>query len=317
MSISRHSLRLTTHAGGSSFGLWRPLARPFATLAPEFHHLLHNAPATKAPPTALRSIWDGLLSAVLSPDDVANEYRKKYADKLKKAVQSEGAKSVDELIQRKRSAPPPEPSNENKDDKPDETKTGKSVKGLAPRADGLPSHVKSLEKIVDVERLKQESSDQIANIWNEYHSSRQCLSGAMPSSFYQSLLDQAKKFPMFLLPLPRNEGYEFFLLQFSGHQIYFTPLLEYKTHRENARPHLVLTHYVELADEKDIVLMVGELGDPDRKILTLQEAQNLVYQMQIFYVTGSQAKKDLVETFHKNPAGFDYQSLISAVETLS
>lgn len=55
--------------------------------------------------------------------------------------------------------------------------------------------------------------------------------------------------------------------------------LEYKTHRENARPHLVLTHYVELAGEKDVVLMVGELGD--RNILTLQEAQNLVYQMQV------------------------------------
>ncbi|RKO85107.1 ATP11 protein-domain-containing protein, partial [Blyttiomyces helicus] len=174
----------------------------------------------------------------------------------------------------------------------------------------------TLDQIADLDLLKRETPENVKLIWNEFHASKQCLSGVMEAKFYSELMARTKKFPMFILPLPRAGGYEFFLLQTAGHQTYLTPLLEYKTHRQNARPHLVLTHYTELAESKGLVLMVGELGDPTRKVLTLAEAQNLVYQMQLFYVTGSEEVRALVDTFHADPAAFDYQRVIDAIEKL-
>ena len=60
--------------------------------------------------------------------------------------------------------------------------------------------------------------------------------------------------------------------------------------------------------------MSGDVGDG--KHLTNGEAQNLCYQMQMFYVTGGEEKIKLVEAFHKSPGEFEYSKLIEAVETL-
>ncbi|KAJ3190316.1 hypothetical protein HDU85_000611 [Gaertneriomyces sp. JEL0708] len=284
--------------------------RPFASLAGDPSLLL----ARSTSESTFTDVFDNLVKAVAGPADPAVEYRKKYEEKLRRVAEKEGAKSIHELIEKKRSSPQPSGSEPGPDKagKP----PGKKATASSSTPSALPSHVKKLGDIVDLGKLKLETPDRIKNIWNEYHSTRNCLSGAMGRNFYTQLVERSRQFPLFIVPLPRNEGYEFFLLQFSGDQVYFTPLLEYKTHRENARPHLVITHYPDLAEEKDVVLMVGELGDPERKFLTLQEAQNLVYQMQLFYVTGPPEKTDLVEIFHKNPAQFDYNQLINALETL-
>lgn len=117
------------------------------------------------------------------------------------------------------------------------------------------------------------------------------------------------------MPLPRQEGFELFLLQFSGHQIYFTPLIEYQTKKESARPQFIVTHYTDLVESNDIVLMVGEpAGDSSIK---LTDAQTLLYCTQLFYVTGSKHQTDLVEKFWTSPNDFDYQHLIDAVANLS
>jgi ATP synthase F1 complex assembly factor 1 len=102
------------------------------------------------------------------------------------------------------------------------------------------------------------------------------------------------------------------LLQFQGHQVYFTPLIEYQTKRESARPCFVVTFYTELAATKDVVLMLGEIAD-DNGTYSLKEAQNLVYQMQIFYVTGGDKSKRLVEKFWADPANFNYEELIETL----
>jgi ATP synthase F1 complex assembly factor 1 len=111
-----------------------------------------------------------------------------------------------------------------------------------------------------------------------------------------------------LLPLSRESGVEFYYLQFHGHQCYLTSLIEYQTHGENAKPHLVLTHYTDLLSSKGIVLMMGEL-DPDVKTLDLQEALQLTFAVQEFYVSGPPEKQDLLRLFHENPSQFDYKRL--------
>lgn len=119
----------------------------------------------------------------------------------------------------------------------------------------------------------------------------------------------------FVVPMPREQGVEFFFLQFNFHQCNFTSLLEYKTKGSEARPFLTLTHFTELEKSKGIVLMKGEIND-DPRMLDTANAQFLTFALQQFYVTGGEEKLKLVEKFHKSPAEFDFQELINAVETV-
>ena len=53
-------------------------------------------------------------------------------------------------------------------------------------------------------------------------------------------------------------GYEFFVVQFLKNEAHFTSLINYQAHKENAPECLNMMHYTELAEDKGIVLMVGE-----------------------------------------------------------
>lgn len=120
------------------------------------------------------------------------------------------------------------------------------------------------------------------------------------------------------MPLEDPENYEFYFMQAHFNQIYFTSLSEYKSLGSQARPHLVLTHYTELAESKDIILMRGELGlDPKTSTcpISLSQAQVLVHQFQKFYVTHSPSKWELVTTFNSNPSDFNHYKLIKEAET--
>jgi ATP synthase F1 complex assembly factor 1 len=112
--------------------------------------------------------------------------------------------------------------------------------------------------------------------------------------------------------MPRENGLEFFYLQFHFHQCILTSLLEYKTRKEKARPYLTLTHFNELSETKDIVLMRGELLDP--KILSSANAQFLAFALQTFYCSKNNLK--LVKTFNENPEHFDYEELIQEMDKL-
>jgi ATP synthase F1 complex assembly factor 1 len=85
--------------------------------------------------------------------------------------------------------------------------------------------------------------------------------------------------------------------------------------KENARPVLSVSFYNELAKEKGVVLMLGELANSDGP-LSLKDAQNLIYQLQIFYVTGKDSQTKMVERFWENPTEFNYEDLIASLQTL-
>jgi ATP synthase F1 complex assembly factor 1 len=177
--------------------------------------------------------------------------------------------------------------------------------------------IKSLNDIMKVELLEPLDAKTIGMLWNQHFSGKPGLSASLTMEFYSQLKSFSKKYPFFILPLPRDSGYEFYFLQFSGDQVYFTSLLEYQTHGSFAKPLLILTHYTELGESKDLVLLRGELGDPsNERLLSPAQAQNLVYQLQLFYATGGPEKQALVEAFHNNPASFDYKSLIDGLEKL-
>jgi ATP synthase F1 complex assembly factor 1 len=116
--------------------------------------------------------------------------------------------------------------------------------------------------------------------------------------------------------LARDEGYEMYLLQFQGHQVFFTPLLEYQLKKEGSRPIFSVTFYTELMAEKNVVLMLGEFADKNTAF-SLLEAQHLIYQLQIFYVTGTEKQKQMVEKFWKTPQEFSYEEQIASLQELN
>jgi ATP synthase F1 complex assembly factor 1 len=183
--------------------------------------------------------------------------------------------------------------------------------------------------------LTPHDADAISKIWTTFHTAHPTLassylSASLPASTYNSMVSLAQADPFFILPLPRNaasdesgafktDEYEMFYLQWLFHptstssappspdanpeplppltSVIFTPLEEFKTAGEWASPHLVLTHYPDLAHTHNTVLMRGEIsaasaGGPPGSLsnpgylLSQQQAQLLALALQRFYCAG-------------------------------
>ncbi|KAJ3197236.1 hypothetical protein HDU82_001522 [Entophlyctis luteolus] len=258
-----------------------------------------------------------------APVDDARDALAKYRQKLEKKAAEQGFASAEELLKNASKFAVPEPKAplprsaklSESALSPEKSKQFVRPPSKASRSKDLPSYIKPLDEIVDVDRLKEEEAARIETIWNEYHKTQAgMLSGVMPVSFYETMKKNGREFPMFVLPIPREAGVEFYLLQTALNQIYFTSLLEYKTHGTEARPRLTVTHYDDLGESKGVVLMRGEVSDGG--VLTAEDARLLVLLTQTFYVTGGAAKRRLVEAFNRTPHAFDYRELVAEAERI-
>ncbi|XP_055902866.1 ATP synthase mitochondrial F1 complex assembly factor 1 [Eupeodes corollae] len=178
----------------------------------------------------------------------------------------------------------------------------------------VPSEIphKRLSDIMKLELVQDKSADELKQIWYEYHKTKDVIAATLTVEQYDTLMTRAKLHPIFILPLPRSEGFEFILLQFSANTVHFTPLLAYQIHAENAPECLNIVHYTEVKD-KGLVLMRGEY---DSKVLTGQEAQCLANELQMFYCMQDEAKLNVLETFTKQPDSFKHMDLIKQVEEI-
>lgn len=79
-----------------------------------------------------------------------------------------------------------------------------------------------------IDLLANKSADEIKKIWLEYHKQKDVLVATIPSETYKLMTERAKEYPLFIVPLPRSQGFEFFLLQFASNTVHFTPLLCYQ-----------------------------------------------------------------------------------------
>ncbi|KAJ3090550.1 hypothetical protein HK100_007406 [Physocladia obscura] len=300
--------------------------------APRWVPLVQFVRANANPGCAFATSASGfaaLQSAANHSDDALAKYRRKLEEKARsegfmsvetllaeskkkkqtqttpqQPMQPQATPSIQTLLKGQQSQVQPLPQTQLSPSRPQSTDAN------------LPAFIKPLHQIVDIARLSNELPERIELIWNEYHSSREGLiSGVMQSSFYKNFKSKGKEFPLFILPLPRESGVEFYLLQFAFNQIYYTSLLEYKTKQTEAKPRLTLTHYDDFSHSKNIVLMRGEV-DTETSLLKPEDARLLVLLTQMFYATGGESKKKLVEIFNKSPQEFDYQLLISECEKL-
>lgn len=96
------------------------------------------------------------------------------------------------------------------------------------KADTSEIPYKKLSDIMKLELVMDKSVEEITKIWFEYHKTKDALAATLNVQQFETLIKRAKQYPIFILPLPRSEGFEFFMLQFAANTVHFTPLLAYQ-----------------------------------------------------------------------------------------
>ncbi|RSH95222.1 hypothetical protein EHS25_000308 [Saitozyma podzolica] len=197
------------------------------------------------------------------------------------------------------------------------------------------------------------------------------LSASLPLSTYSSMVSLAQQNPFFILPLPRDasdsadaeagtvktDEYDMFYLQWLFHptptstsppsasahpeppppttSVIFTPLEEFKSVGEWAQPHLVLTHYPDLSQSHDVVLMRGEISPASAGgaqgsmtnpgfLLSQAQAQLLALALQRFYCADikpvgedekggeeREMRKEALRGLRERPGEWDWTGLVS------
>uniref|UniRef100_A0A182VPW1 ATP synthase mitochondrial F1 complex assembly factor 1 n=1 Tax=Anopheles minimus TaxID=112268 RepID=A0A182VPW1_9DIPT len=238
-----------------------------------------------------------------------NPYFGKYASKIAAVQQSSPEEFLSRLdsVEKEKQKPKFGPSQVERD----YSELLKPKTTLATEATRDTSHRK-LSDIMRIELIEDKSADDIKHLWLEYHKNKNVITAAIPVDQFNLMMCRAKKCPVFILPIPRSQGYEFIMLQFAANTVHFTPLLNYQVHKENAPECLNMTLFTECSD-KGIVLMRGEY---DTKVLNAQEAQCLANQVQLYYSQNNESKVHLLETFTKNPDKFKHMDIIEELNNL-
>ncbi|GAA5924197.1 hypothetical protein JCM3775_005619 [Rhodotorula graminis] len=202
------------------------------------------------------------------------------------------------------------------------------------------SPIKPLNDIMDLTKAVDLTTTALSQLWTTYHQTKGFLSAAVPLETYLRMLNSARKFPLFVLPLAKvaelpegqAEATEMHLLEWSilpppptmtepvppPSTVLFTPLAEYKARGEYAQPYLILTHYTDLAASHNVVLMRGEISS--NVTLNATEAQVLAVRMQLFYNDSGKdgsieaQRRELLRSFHEQPEQFDVEKLVKAGE---
>ncbi|TIB77873.1 hypothetical protein E3Q23_01082 [Wallemia mellicola] len=366
--------------GGVLVGRWRDTYTPEVMSGYEHLHRFRHLPAIQSRSFrySLRNLKEEFDSEHLeTPQSLQQSKVKfdlKYADRLADKVKEEGVENLDELRKKLAPAPAPAPTPAPKQEsekpanlesieqkqattpQPDQLKvdTGRdeyfvgSVDKIEGRKEGDGTGVKPLDTILNVEKMRELPDDHISKLWNAHHATKDNhLSASIERSTYESIYQQARKFPAFVLPIPREVegedmakkmGYEVFYLEWGflpdvngtgvrPTTLIFTSLNEYKQRQAFATPFVSCTHYSDFAHTHNLVLMRGEItsvgsGDSNLTVLDSKDAQLLLLTMQRFYNAhkhADQSNKDrakLLSDFHYNQSQFDFERLCQLVEEI-
>ena len=161
-------------------------------------------------------------------------------------------------------------------------------------------------------------------MWRLRHASNpQSLCAVVPYSTYRRIESTARRHPQFILPIPREgEGAEIHFLQWAfptptTSTVLFTHLAEFKLRGEYAQPHTTVTHHLDIASEKDLVLLQGSVTDG--KGISVDEGKWLLMCLQKFY-GGEEAqtreRKKLLEQFSQGDGGFKVEKLLEEAEKI-
>ncbi|XP_073332467.1 ATP synthase mitochondrial F1 complex assembly factor 1 isoform X2 [Pagrus major] len=270
--------------------------------------------------TGIRTFIPGLVPAQFrafsvrkEPELEENPYFSKYQDKIQKLRSAKPQEFKARLEKR----------NESKNEVLGHSKQAEFVRFMEHElekrdkmaaedgASGGFTKNKTLGSILNMEMIRDKTGEEIAELWMGYYSTKDTVSAVIPAQIYELIFSRSQSCQTFLYALPQQEGYEFFLGQWSGHELHFTSLINVQTMGENAPSQMILYHYPELKEEKGVVLMTAEM---DPKFITVHQAQCLANQVQLFYGTQRQETYRLVETFNHHPTDFKHMLVIAELE---
>ena len=208
--------------------------------------------------------------------------------------------------------PPPEPQHESQMQQVPKSKDG----------------VKTLGSFIDVEKTAELPPKEIESIWRLRHvRDPNSLCAIMQTETFRRIADTARKHPQFILPLPREgQGAEIHFLQWTFPSsttatVLFTHLAEFKLRGEYAQPHTTVTHHLDLADQKGLVMMEGRVME-DRGV-SVEEGKWLLMCLQKFYgfeahsesaKENAERRKRLMEQFSGGDEGFKVEELLEEAE---
>ncbi|CAI5536436.1 unnamed protein product [Closterium sp. Naga37s-1] len=168
---------------------------------------------------------------------------------------------------------------------------------------------KRLEEIMSVDALRACEADEIAAMWNNHHLGRTHVSTVISAAAFEALQHRAKVCPMFVLPVARSKGFVTMLAQAQMPHLLFTGLEDFKVRGPSAAPFFTVTHYPDLAAEKGVVLVRGDVVLPNK--MNDDEARTLLRDLHSFYTEDSRYHH--VEAFNKRPDEFDYRAVVRAL----
>lgn len=177
----------------------------------------------------------------------------------------------------------------NKDKPPSSASSGSSSDLSAAARNASRPAVKGLDDIIDLAKARDLPDKELTAIWRLRHaSSEHNVCAVVPAATYRAMEDAARTAPQFVLPVPHeSQGAEIHFLQWTfdapsrTSTVLFTQLSEFKIRGEFAQPHTTVTHHLDLADERGLVLMQGQTIDG--RGVTPEQARWLVMCLQRFY----------------------------------
>lgn len=267
----------------------------------------------------------------------ANEVLARYKEKLNKKALEVGVKDIDELKDKFKDDIKETKIKLNKIDplkelEEYEKKMGegkKEFKTREPRSPKTPeAPYKTLDSYLEVSKLENLGLKELEYIWRARFASKEnSLVAIIPNDVFNKFYYNARKNPSFVLPLPKDdkgEEIEMHYVQWTfaaknTTHCMITSLVEYKLHKEFARPHTTLAFHSELQKSHKVALMQGNI-EKDANI-TLQEAQLLLLNLQRFYgamdeTEVSKRRLKLLQDFTEGNQDFNLELLVKEATSL-
>ncbi|KAL8741085.1 MAG: hypothetical protein Q9190_006271 [Brigantiaea leucoxantha] len=263
----------------------------------------------------------------------SDKVTEKYREKLQKKAREEGLQSVNELksafrakIQAQKQSPathphPSSPEQASVSTTPPPPSEPLSTTSPPSPPSAPPPGLKTLSSYLDIPKTLGLPQKEIEYVWRLRHASHpSSLCATIPTPTYHNIESTARRFPQFILPLPRpNAGAEIHFLQWSfptpeTATVLFTHLAEYKLRGEYSQPHTTVTWHKELKEAKGLVLMRGEVMSG--RGMSVEEGKWLLMCLQKFYGGEGSGRKELVERFGKGDEGFKVEELVEEAEKI-
>lgn len=271
----------------------------------------------------------GYATATGSVNAANQDVTDRYKAKLLEKAQKEGVKNVDELKEKYKDKIQEVKVNMDREDpikkalEQKESEAAKIADASVKSAIKVPkSDLKELDSFIDIGKFRLHDRKEIEMLWKlRFANNPKNICGLIEEDVFKIIYENAVRYKMFLLPLPKDEGQtEIHFVQFNfvalnTIHLIFTTLAEFKLNQEYARPHTTIVLHTDLLEEKGIVLFNGTVESEN---VSVQEIHLLVLFIQKFYSAAKGSPKNvLLEAFNKGDSEtFSVDKLISEAEVM-